>query len=102
MRALLWFACFLPFTSVVVPIFRVPVANRWQCHCNPMQCGRSSTVGLVGVGRLGPLAVLDDAGRPVPLGGPKEQRLLAVLAVHVNEPVSEGDRNPSRDANARP
>jgi DNA-binding SARP family transcriptional activator len=33
--------------------------------------------------------VLDDDGRTVRLGGPKERRVLAVLAVHIDEPVSE-------------
>lgn len=38
---------------------------------------------------LGPLDVIDDGGRAVPLGGPKERRLLAALAVHLDQPVSE-------------
>lgn len=38
---------------------------------------------------LGPLDVIDDDGRTVTLGGPKERRLLAALAVHLDQPVSE-------------
>ena len=36
---------------------------------------------------LGPLEVLHD-GTPLPLGGPKQRALLAMLALHANEPVS--------------
>jgi DNA-binding SARP family transcriptional activator len=36
---------------------------------------------------LGPLEVLD-AGRPLPLGGPKQRSLLALLLLHANEVVS--------------
>jgi WD40 repeat protein/DNA-binding SARP family transcriptional activator len=36
---------------------------------------------------LGPLEVLEE-GRPLPLGGPKQQALLAVLLLHANEVVS--------------
>jgi YVTN family beta-propeller protein len=38
-------------------------------------------------GLLGPLEVLDE-GRQVPLGGPKQRALLALLLLHANEPVS--------------
>lgn len=38
---------------------------------------------------LGPVDVVDDEGRPVALGGPKERRLLAVLAAHLDEPLSD-------------
>lgn len=38
---------------------------------------------------LGPLDVVDDDGRAVALGGPKERRLLAALAVHLGQPVPE-------------
>ena len=37
-------------------------------------------------GLLGPLEVLDE-GRPIPLGGPKQRMLLALLLLHVNESV---------------
>ena len=37
---------------------------------------------------LGPLEVLDDAGRPLALGGPKQRALLAVLLLHVGQVVS--------------
>ncbi len=43
----------------------------------------------MGLRLLGPLELLDDEGRPVKLGGPKERRVLAVLAVHLGESVSE-------------
>ncbi|MGQ0833078.1 MAG: BTAD domain-containing putative transcriptional regulator [Microthrixaceae bacterium] len=38
---------------------------------------------------LGPVELVDDGGRPVALGGPKERRVLATLAVHLDQPVSE-------------
>ena len=37
---------------------------------------------------LGPLEVLDDHGRPLVLGGPKQRALLAVLLLHAGEVVS--------------
>jgi predicted ATPase/DNA-binding SARP family transcriptional activator len=37
---------------------------------------------------LGPLEVLDDAGRSLPLGGAKQRALLAILLIHANEVVS--------------
>ena len=37
---------------------------------------------------LGPLEVLAAGGRSVPLGGPKQRALLAVLLVHVNQVIS--------------
>ena len=37
---------------------------------------------------LGPLEVLDDQGRSVPLGGTTPRRLLLALLLHPNEPVS--------------
>jgi DNA-binding SARP family transcriptional activator len=37
---------------------------------------------------LGPLEVIGDDGQPVTLGGAKERTVLAVLAIHANEPVS--------------
>ena len=57
---------------------------------------------------LGPLGVLDDAGRPVPLGGQREQVLLATLLLEANRVVSAdrltealwGDHPPITVANA--
>jgi predicted ATPase/DNA-binding SARP family transcriptional activator len=37
---------------------------------------------------LGPLEVVDDHGRPLPLGGAKQRALLAVLLLHAGEVVS--------------
>jgi DNA-binding SARP family transcriptional activator len=37
---------------------------------------------------LGPLEVLDDDGRPLVLGGPKQRALLAVLLLHAGQVVS--------------
>jgi DNA-binding SARP family transcriptional activator len=37
---------------------------------------------------LGPIEVLDYVGEPVPLGGPKQRALLALLLLHANEVVS--------------
>jgi predicted ATPase/DNA-binding SARP family transcriptional activator len=56
---------------------------------------------------LGPLGAAAD-GRPLPLGGPREQALLAVLLLHANEVVSRarlvdalwGERPPETVANA--
>lgn len=39
------------------------------------------------VGLLGTLEVVDDAGRRIVLAGPRQRVLLAVLAVHANEPM---------------
>ena len=36
---------------------------------------------------LGPIAVRD-AGQAIPLGGPKQQSVLAILLLNANEPVS--------------
>src|ERR687883_1976020 len=52
---------------------------------------------------LGPLEV-DDDGRPIALGGPKQRALLGVLLLHANESISSerlvdelwGDRPPAR------
>ncbi len=57
---------------------------------------------------LGPLEVLDDQGRPVPLGGQREQVLLAALALEANRVVSSdrlieavwGDDPPKTAVNA--
>lgn len=46
-------------------------------------------MGAARVRLLGPVDVVDDDGRPVTLGGPKERLVLAVLAVHAGEVVSE-------------
>jgi ABC-type transport system substrate-binding protein/DNA-binding SARP family transcriptional activator/DNA-binding beta-propeller fold protein YncE len=56
---------------------------------------------------LGPLEVIAD-GAAVPLGGPKQRALLAMLALHANEPVSRdrlvdgiwGDRLPANPGQA--
>ena len=56
---------------------------------------------------LGPLEVIVD-GRAVPLGGPKQRALLAMLVLHANEPVSRdrlvdavwGERPPSNPSQA--
>jgi DNA-binding SARP family transcriptional activator len=37
---------------------------------------------------LGPLEVLDDSGRSLPLGGAKQRALIAILLIHANEVVS--------------
>jgi DNA-binding SARP family transcriptional activator len=37
---------------------------------------------------LGPLEVLEDDGRPLVLGGPKQRALLAVLLLHAGQVVS--------------
>jgi YVTN family beta-propeller protein len=42
---------------------------------------------FVHFGLLGPLEVLDE-GQPVPVGGPKQRALLALLLLRANEPVS--------------
>ena len=39
---------------------------------------------------LGPLEVLDDGGRPFPLGGRRERVLLATLLLEANRVVSSG------------
>ncbi len=57
---------------------------------------------------LGPLELMDDAGRPVPLGGSRERVLLATLLLGANRVVSRdrlidalwGDRPPGSAANA--
>jgi predicted ATPase/DNA-binding SARP family transcriptional activator len=57
---------------------------------------------------LGPLEVLDDEGRPVPLGGRRERHLLATLVLAANRVVSSdrlidslwGDHPPETAANA--
>ena len=38
---------------------------------------------------LGPLEVVDDQGRAVLLGGPKQRQLFTVLATQIDQPVSE-------------
>ena len=57
---------------------------------------------------LGPLGVLDDAGRPIPLSGQREQVLLATLLLEADRVVSAdrliealwGDHPPTTAANA--
>jgi DNA-binding SARP family transcriptional activator len=38
---------------------------------------------------LGPVEILDRTGRVVPVGGPKERAVLALLGIHANEVVSD-------------
>jgi DNA-binding SARP family transcriptional activator/tetratricopeptide (TPR) repeat protein len=47
------------------------------------------TVVLVQLRLLGPVEVVDATGRAIPVGGPKERALLALLGIHANEVVSE-------------
>lgn len=49
----------------------------------------SAAMGAATVEILGPLNVAVD-GRPVVIAGPKQRSLLAMLAVHANQPVSVG------------
>ena len=37
---------------------------------------------------LGPVAVTDDAEREIPVGGPRQRRLMAMLLIHRNSVVS--------------
>src|SRR5689334_9655683 len=47
------------------------------------------SVGRVQLRLLGPVEIVDATGRAVPVGGPKERALLALLGIHANEAVSE-------------
>jgi DNA-binding SARP family transcriptional activator len=57
---------------------------------------------------LGPLEVVDDGGRPIPLGGARQRALLAALLLHANETVARdrlmdelwGDQPPASGAKA--
>ena len=58
-------------------------------------------------GILGPVEVIDDHGRVVALGGPKQRSVLAILLLHAGEVVSSerlidelwGERAPASAAN---
>src|ERR1700733_5571844 len=69
---------------------------RWGCRSEivaPPPCKKLAKPGwqwldrLMGFEILGPLAAYRD-GSPLPLGGPKQRKLLGVLLVHANEVVS--------------
>src|ERR1700722_2936544 len=72
------------------------------------RAGDSGRGGVVRYRILGPLALLDDEGNTVSLGGRRERTLLATLLLEANQVVSRdrlidalwGDRPPETAANA--